>query len=305
MTRADIAAWVEQRTAAMNRHDVAALTRCFAPDCVVESPTAGGTIRGLQAVDEIHRAWMNGFPDVTFTTDGLLIDGDRIVWVATASGTDSGGFMGLPPTSRAFSLPMVLFTTLRDGLIVSERRIYDFTGMLMQIGVLKARPTQDTPRAIVANPAASATDTPAETAQPTHDEIAALLSARQSAWAHHDSRALADQHSSAAVMDSHLAGRVQGRSQIAELYAAWFAAFPDSQIRGEEVTVDGTHVAELSTLSGTDTGGFLGFPPTRRPFRLRTAWLYTVHDGRFAHVRPIYDFTGMLVQIGALTARPT
>src|SRR6516225_4663567 len=165
MTRADIAAWVEQRTAAMNRHDVAALTRCFAPDCVVESPTAGGTIRGLQAVDEIHRAWMNGFPDVAFTTDGLLIDGDRIVVVATASGTDSGGFMGLPPTSRAFSLPMVLFTTLRDGLIVSERRIYDFTGMLMQIGVLKARPTQDTPRAIVANPAASATDTPAETAQ--------------------------------------------------------------------------------------------------------------------------------------------
>ena len=27
-----------------------------------------------------------------------------------------------------------------DGQIVQERRVYDFTGMLVQIGVLKARP---------------------------------------------------------------------------------------------------------------------------------------------------------------------
>jgi hypothetical protein len=27
-----------------------------------------------------------------------------------------------------------------DGAVVHERRIYDFTGMLVQIGVLKAKP---------------------------------------------------------------------------------------------------------------------------------------------------------------------
>ena len=30
--------------------------------------------------------------------------------------------------------------TLRNGLIVHEKRIYDFTGFLMEIGVLKAKP---------------------------------------------------------------------------------------------------------------------------------------------------------------------
>ncbi len=30
--------------------------------------------------------------------------------------------------------------TLKDGKVVHERRIYDFTGMLIQIGVLKAKP---------------------------------------------------------------------------------------------------------------------------------------------------------------------
>ena len=50
-------------------------------------------------------------------------------------------------------------------------------------------------------------------------------------------------------MDSHLAGRVQGRPQIADVYARWFAAFPDSRIATEELTVDGGHIAELSTMS--------------------------------------------------------
>ena len=30
--------------------------------------------------------------------------------------------------------------SLKDGAIVREQRIYDFTGMLIQIGLLKAKP---------------------------------------------------------------------------------------------------------------------------------------------------------------------
>jgi hypothetical protein len=29
---------------------------------------------------------------------------------------------------------------MRDGLIARERRIYDFTGMLLQVGAIKAKP---------------------------------------------------------------------------------------------------------------------------------------------------------------------
>ena len=35
---------------------------------------------------------------------------------------------------------MACVLTFRDGLITEERRIYDFTGMLVQVGVLKAKP---------------------------------------------------------------------------------------------------------------------------------------------------------------------
>jgi len=46
----------------------------------------------------------------------------------------------MPPTGRAVSVPVVFVYELRDGRIRHERRIYDFTGVLVQVGLLKAKP---------------------------------------------------------------------------------------------------------------------------------------------------------------------
>ena len=56
------------------------------------------------------------------------------------TGTNKGGFMDLPPTGNRVSIPVVLIFTLKDGKIVEEQRVYDFTGMLVQAGVLKTKP---------------------------------------------------------------------------------------------------------------------------------------------------------------------
>jgi steroid delta-isomerase-like uncharacterized protein len=140
MTRQQVENLFARRDSAIDRRDAAAVTTLYAEDAIVESPTAGGAVRGQKAIEDVTRAWFDGFPDVTFTKTTLVIDGDRVVWIGDIHGTDTGGFMGLPPTNKAFRLPLVFVCTLRDGLIVHEQRIYDFTGMLLQIGVLKAKP---------------------------------------------------------------------------------------------------------------------------------------------------------------------
>jgi predicted ester cyclase len=91
---------------------------------------------------------------------------------------------------------------------------------------------------------------------------------------------------------------------IRGVYEAWFNAFPDSRLTNERAIVDGSRIAEIATLSGTDTGGFLGLAPTGRPFRIPIVWQYAVEGGQFVFVRPTYDFTGMLVQLGVLKAKP-
>ena len=73
-------------------------------------------------------------------TERLVIDGNTVVQVATLEGTDIGGFMGLDPSGRSFKAPAVFIYEFLDRKIVRESRIYDFTGVLIQIGLLKAKP---------------------------------------------------------------------------------------------------------------------------------------------------------------------
>ncbi len=141
MTRQDVEAVFAHRQYALARRDAVALASLFSEDGVLESPTAGGTVYGRRAIEDVYRAWFTAFPDVAFAADEpLLIDGDRVAQRLMTTGTDTGGFMGLPPTGKAFRVPLVILCTLAGNQIVHERRIYDFTGMLIQIGVLKARP---------------------------------------------------------------------------------------------------------------------------------------------------------------------
>ena len=93
----------------------------------------------------MYEAFFKAFPDGTLTTEELVIDGDRVAQVATLAGTDSGGFLGLPASGKPFRVPLLILITVKDRQIVSERRIYDFTGLLIQIGVLKAQPAKERP----------------------------------------------------------------------------------------------------------------------------------------------------------------
>jgi steroid delta-isomerase-like uncharacterized protein len=140
MTREAIVDLFQRWQRAADRRDVHGLVSLYAETCVIESPIAGGAITGRAANADVLEAAYKGFPDFRMQVDDMLIDGDRVAQVGTLTGTDTGGFMGLPPTGKPFRLPIVILCTVQDGLIVHERRIYDFTGMLIQVGILKAKP---------------------------------------------------------------------------------------------------------------------------------------------------------------------
>jgi steroid delta-isomerase-like uncharacterized protein len=139
VTREAIAALFDRRRAAFERHDAAALARDYTKDCVIESPT-GGVHRGPEAAKQVLQMVFDAL-DVKMREESMLIDGDAAAQVLVLEGTDSGQFLGLPPTGKSFRIPAVFLYELEDGQIARERRIYDFTGLLVQIGLLKAKPT--------------------------------------------------------------------------------------------------------------------------------------------------------------------
>ncbi len=140
MTRSEIAELIVRFQDAWNRRDVGALVTFHAEDGVVETPFGGGVTRGRDAIGKVYESFFHAFPDARIVYDAPLIDGYRVVLISRISGTDRGGFLGMQPTGRHVDFPCVLLYDLEDGLIARERRIYDFTGLAVQVGAIKAKP---------------------------------------------------------------------------------------------------------------------------------------------------------------------
>jgi steroid delta-isomerase-like uncharacterized protein len=141
MTRGEIEALFARRQEAWDRLDAAALAADYSEDCVVETPSSGVPLVGRAANEEVLRKVFAAFPDLQRRAETLLIDGDQVVEFGTSTGTDMGGFMELQPSGKTFRIPIVFLYTLKDRKIIRERRIYDFTGLLVQVGILKVKPT--------------------------------------------------------------------------------------------------------------------------------------------------------------------
>jgi steroid delta-isomerase-like uncharacterized protein len=140
MTRDEILALLARRADAWRRLDVETLANDYAADAVIESPLAGGTTHGLEQIKQVFQTYFVAFPDLGMDVGDVLVDGQQAAVMATFTGTDRGGFMGMPPSGRQVTIPVVFLYEFKDGKIVRDRRVYDFTGLLIQVGMLKAKP---------------------------------------------------------------------------------------------------------------------------------------------------------------------
>src|SRR5262249_47268603 len=139
MTRKEITAFFKKYHEAMSRLDAATIAAHHAAEGLLESPWAG-TVKGRDAIEQVHRAWFAAFPNAPFDSKELRIARNRVAWLLHVAGTDVGGFMGMAPTGKPFQFNVVSLCTVEDGCIQRIQRVYDFTGFLIQLGVLKAKP---------------------------------------------------------------------------------------------------------------------------------------------------------------------
>jgi steroid delta-isomerase-like uncharacterized protein len=129
-----------QRDAAWNRHDATALAADHAEDAVGESPMQGRLV-GRARIHAVYHEWFTAFPDLTWRTDDLVVDGNRAVQLFAMQGTHTAPLGGLPATGRKFHITGAFFATLDDDCkITHDRRVYDVTSMLVQLGALRTKP---------------------------------------------------------------------------------------------------------------------------------------------------------------------
>ena len=101
----------------------------FAPD--FGSP---GPVVGPEVARAALRSMWAAFPDLTFSIDDLLAEGDRVVVKVTCAGTHRGPFLGVAPTGRPVRFAGVELAVVRDGLIAAQAwHVVDHHDILSQL----------------------------------------------------------------------------------------------------------------------------------------------------------------------------
>lgn len=140
MTHEEIQLAVDRFAKAWAAEDLEALLACYDVHAEVVSPLLH-TLKGIAAIDASHQDLFRAFTDVKLEVHDVVIDaeGQRGVMVFTAHATQSGEVFGFPASGRRTATQMAFVFHFKDGRIITERRLYDFTGLLIQLGVLKAK----------------------------------------------------------------------------------------------------------------------------------------------------------------------
>jgi steroid delta-isomerase-like uncharacterized protein len=76
-----------------------------------------------------------GFPDIHFTVEDLVAEGDRVAVRWSWTGTQTGQFREIPPSHKRVSDTGMAFYRMREGKIFRARVETDRLGVLQQLGV--------------------------------------------------------------------------------------------------------------------------------------------------------------------------
>ena len=121
----------------LNRGDLSVVDELIAPDFLNhEAPP--GRDRGPESMRELATMLRTAFPDLRFTIEELVAEGDIVAGRLTMSGTHDGPLMGMPPTRRAVRQDHMHFVRYRDGKAVEHWGVRDDLGMMQQMGVMPA-----------------------------------------------------------------------------------------------------------------------------------------------------------------------
>ena len=82
--------------------------------------------------------WRTAFPDLHYTLEHIIAEGDIVVEHWTARGTHRGRLFGIAPTDKHFENTGINIHHIVDGKIVEIWEVADGLGLLQQLGVVQS-----------------------------------------------------------------------------------------------------------------------------------------------------------------------
>ena len=133
----------EENRALVNRHTeefwnqskLEIAEEIHAADFLFHSPSSPD-MRGIEAYNQFAIIYRTAFPDLRFTTEDVIVEGDKVVERWTSTATQQGELMGIPPTGKWSKTSGISIFRVADGKLAEQWVNWDMLGMLQQLGVI-------------------------------------------------------------------------------------------------------------------------------------------------------------------------
>ena len=107
-------------------------------DDVVEQVPLPGQGPGLAGLKDVLHGMRTAFPDMRWSAEEQIAEGDKVVTRFEWTGTHQAEFFGVPATGRSVKVWGIVIDRFAGGKIKETRIIMDTLGLLMQLGACPA-----------------------------------------------------------------------------------------------------------------------------------------------------------------------
>ncbi len=116
-----------------NKQNLAWVDANFVPNWVNHDPSGPET---AEAFKQRLTMQLTALPDMHFTVDDMVAEGDKVAARWTATGTHKVPIMGIPPTGKQVTIRGNGYIRCEGGKIVEDWTLHDALGMMQQLGVV-------------------------------------------------------------------------------------------------------------------------------------------------------------------------
>ena len=126
-------------TEVLNQGKIESAGEFFWEDMVEQVPLPGQG-PGLGGLQDVLRGMRAAFPDMHWTVEEQIAEGDKVMTRFEWTGTHKAAFFGVPATGRRVRVWGVVIDRLEGGKIKDTRIIMDALGLMMQLGAFSPPP---------------------------------------------------------------------------------------------------------------------------------------------------------------------
>lgn len=122
----------------INKGDLAAAEELIAEDHIALPPSPPGTPQGRTGLLATIKTMRAAFPDLEFTIEDEVAEGDKVATYIIWRGTHQGEFLGIPPTGKRVAVSAMAIDYCSAGQCLKTRMLMDTMSLMQQLGVAPA-----------------------------------------------------------------------------------------------------------------------------------------------------------------------